>query len=115
MKKIVFDEKLGKELVTYIRDQKQIGYAVDEDDGNDVELITTTGYSLLEFGAQELNKEKSKEEPTELTIGGLCSLILEYREGADESDGAWTLTMIPGEDLKKAIKDDDSLLDEDDE
>lgn len=109
MSKINANEKFWKGVIAYLRDNKQIDIALEEDESDDVDVIKDIVSGSLEYIGVVLGENKSKEEETTLEIPEILEATVSYREGAS---GNWGIGITAGSEIKKKIKGDDELDDD---
>ena len=85
MSKMIFDAEFIRkaETIQYLAEEKKVEIALDETDYDDIESINDIVIGTLESAVRFLTKNKSKDEPIELSVGNLFTLSIAYREDAD--------------------------------
>ena len=107
----IADDKYIRKVVQYLSENKDIELKLDEDDWGDIEAVKGIVEGTLECVAKILGEEKSENEEVTAELPGYLEFKVSHREGADNSDGNWGLGVTAGSELKKRIKDDESLED----
>lgn len=102
-KELRMDDQIVKEMIGYISESKDLELSIDEDDTDDVQAVKDIVTGAFEFACHKLAENRSKEEETTLDMGEFVTLVLSYREGADN---CYQLSAVPGAEAKKIIKDD---------
>ena len=100
-------ETIGKDVTKYIRKTKKLAFSLDEDDADDVEVLTTLVKGAVEGIGVSLGKAKDKDTVTNIAIDDLITISVSWREGEDEASGNWGIGITAGEGLKKLIKNDE--------